>query len=74
MCEAIIKEMRNLDQAQDHKVIDFWLLLIIYANGGPYKKLADSIVKKKAIGGLFVKNLLSQCVRGRVALLQVRAK
>ncbi|KAI5068077.1 hypothetical protein GOP47_0016422 [Adiantum capillus-veneris] len=70
MCEAILKEIRGLDQVQDHKVIDFWLLLIIYANGGSYKKLADSIVKRKAIGGLFGKNLLSQSVRGRLALLQ----
>ncbi|MCO5587965.1 hypothetical protein L7F22_041918 [Adiantum nelumboides] len=70
MCEAILKEIRNLDLVQDHKVIDFWLLLIIYANGGPYKKLADSIVKRKAIGGLFGKNLLSHSVRGRLALLQ----
>ncbi|KAH7286612.1 hypothetical protein KP509_32G015100 [Ceratopteris richardii] len=70
ICEAILKEIRNLDRIQDHKVIDFWLLLIIYANGGPYKKLADSIVKRKAIGGFFGTKLLTQSIKGRIALIQ----
>ena len=71
MCEAILKEIKSYERAHDHKVIDVWLLLIIYANGGPYKKLAESILKKKAAAGLFGKNLFNQCIKGRLLLLQV---
>jgi Fanconi anemia group D2 protein len=71
MCETILKEMKTYDKAHDYKVIDIWLLLIIYANGGPYKKVAESILKRKAAAGVLGKNLFNQCIKGRLSLLEV---
>ena len=71
MCEEILKKIRGYDKAHDHKMIDVWLLLIIYANGGPYRKVAESLFKRKAAAGLFGRNLFHQCIKGRLLLLQV---
>ncbi|KAH9288486.1 hypothetical protein KI387_032603 [Taxus chinensis] len=71
LCEAIVKEIKSLDKEHDHKVIDVWLLLIIYAYGGPLRKNAEKIIQKKALAGYFNETLLRQCIGGRGESLQV---
>eukprot|EP01018_Ginkgo_biloba_P031024 Gb_40798 [translate_table: standard] len=71
LCEAILKEIKSLDRDRDHKVIDVWLLLIIYANGGLLRKSAEKTIQRKVIAGYFGESLLRQCIQGRGESLQV---
>jgi Fanconi anemia group D2 protein len=33
LCEAFLKELKSVAHRRDHKVIDVWLVMLIYANG-----------------------------------------
>ncbi|XP_057862467.2 uncharacterized protein LOC131070824 isoform X1 [Cryptomeria japonica] len=71
LCETILKEIKGLERECDHRVIDIWLLLIIYANGGPLRKSAEKIMQKKALAGYLNETLLHHCIGGRGESLQV---
>ncbi|XP_010247495.1 PREDICTED: Fanconi anemia group D2 protein [Nelumbo nucifera] len=70
LCQEILKELNCLDKAENHKVIDVWLLMLIYANGGPIQKSIEKIVKKKIMEGLFREALFDQCIDGHRELVQ----
>ncbi|KAL5977478.1 hypothetical protein ACLOJK_021825 [Asimina triloba] len=71
LCEAILKELKTVDKPRDHKVIDAWLIMLIYANGGSLQKNAEKIIKKKITDGSFSESLFDQCIRGHRELAQV---
>lgn len=71
LCEAILKELKSLDQPQDHKVIDVWLIMLIYINGGSLQKGVEKILKKKVIEGCLNESLFDQCIHGHRELVKV---
>ncbi|GAB4842862.1 hypothetical protein Ancab_012840 [Ancistrocladus abbreviatus] len=64
LCEEILKELKSLEKARDHKLIDIWLLVLIYMNGELLRKNVEKIVKKKAAEGCFTTVMLDQCICG----------
>ncbi|KAI8027544.1 hypothetical protein LOK49_LG02G01757 [Camellia lanceoleosa] len=71
LCQEILKELKCLETARDHKVIDIWLLMLIYMNGESLQKSVENIFKKKIIEGCIQDVLFDQCIRGNKELVQV---
>ncbi|KAI8026083.1 Fanconi anemia group D2 protein [Camellia lanceoleosa] len=70
LCQEILKELKCLETARDHKVIDIWLLMLIYMNGESLQKSVENIFKKKIIEGCIQDVLFDQCIRGNKELVQ----
>ncbi|GAV74416.1 hypothetical protein CFOL_v3_17896 [Cephalotus follicularis] len=70
LCQEILKELDCLDKPQDHKVIDLWLLLIMYMNGESLQKRIQKIFKKKIIDGCIQRIMFDHCIRGNKILVQ----
>ncbi|XP_020271139.1 Fanconi anemia group D2 protein homolog, partial [Asparagus officinalis] len=70
LCEAILKELKSLNQPRDHKVIDVWFLILIYTNGGSLQKHAEKMLKKKIMDGCFRETLFDQCIYGQRELVK----
>jgi Fanconi anemia group D2 protein len=71
LCEAFLKELKTVDHPKDHKVIDVWLIMLIYANGGARQKSAEKILKSKILRGCIRETLFDQCIRGNTELVKV---
>lgn len=71
LCQEILKELICIKKPEDHKVIDVWLLLLIYMNGECMKKRVEKIVKKKILDNNIPKNLIDQCISGNKDFVQV---
>ncbi|XP_020092932.1 Fanconi anemia group D2 protein isoform X2 [Ananas comosus] len=69
LCEAILKELKSIDQPQEHKAIDVWFLMLIYMNGGTLLKSAEKVLKKKVTEGCFREALFDQCIHGHRELV-----
>lgn len=48
----------------DHRVLDFWLLTIIYSLGGGYERSAWRLLRKKLSCGLANKEWLKKSIAG----------
>lgn len=70
LCQEILKELRCLDKAWDHKVIDIWLLMLIYMSSEQLRKSVEKILRKKIVEGLIQEGLFDQCIRGNKELVQ----
>ncbi|XP_043702238.1 Fanconi anemia group D2 protein homolog isoform X2 [Telopea speciosissima] len=70
LCQEILKELKCFDKAKDHKVIDVWLLMLIYTGGGSLQKSVVKIIKTKIIEGCFKEALFDQCIDGHMDLVQ----
>ncbi|KAI5013822.1 hypothetical protein ZWY2020_047314 [Hordeum vulgare] len=70
LCEAFLKELKLVDHARDHKVIDVWLIMLIYANGGALQKSAKKILKSKILQGYIRETLFHQCIHGNTELVK----
>ncbi|KAG9439837.1 hypothetical protein H6P81_020002 [Aristolochia fimbriata] len=70
LSETILKELKSLDEPHDHKVIDVWLLMLIYSNGGSLQKSVEKVIKRKIINGCLQGSLFEQCLQGQKALVQ----
>ncbi|KAI3939421.1 hypothetical protein MKW98_022289 [Papaver atlanticum] len=70
LCQEILKELKFVVKAQDHKVIDVWLLMLIYSNGGLLQKSVEKIMKRKIIEGCFRESLFDQCIHGQGDLVK----
>ncbi|KAH9737286.1 Fanconi anemia group D2 protein [Citrus sinensis] len=66
----ILKEIDGLKKPQDHKVIDIWLLVLMYMNGDPLRKSVSKIFKKKVIEDCIHNVMLDQCIHGNKELVQ----
>lgn len=71
LCQEILKELNSLERPQDHKVIDIWLLLLMYMNGDPLQKSISKTFKKKIIEDCIKIDMLDQCICGNKELVQV---
>lgn len=56
---------------RDHKVIDIWLLLLIYMNGESLQKSVEKIFKSKINEGCLQEFMIDQCICGNKDLVQV---
>ncbi|KAK8957970.1 hypothetical protein KSP39_PZI000438 [Platanthera zijinensis] len=70
LCEAILKELKSIDQPRHHKVIDVWFLMLIYNNGRSLQKDVQKILKKKILDGCFSEALFDQCITGHRELVK----
>ncbi|RZC45948.1 hypothetical protein C5167_038896 [Papaver somniferum] len=70
LCQEIFKELKFVVKAQDHKVIDVWLLMLIYSNGGLLQKSVEKIIKRKISEGCFRESLFDQCIQGQGDLVK----
>uniref|UniRef100_A0A453BMG1 Uncharacterized protein n=1 Tax=Aegilops tauschii subsp. strangulata TaxID=200361 RepID=A0A453BMG1_AEGTS len=70
LCEAFLKELKLVDHARDHKVIDVWLIMLIYANGGALQKSAEKILKSKILQGYIRETLFHQCIHGNTEIVK----
>ncbi|XP_022759064.1 Fanconi anemia group D2 protein homolog isoform X2 [Durio zibethinus] len=66
----ILKELNGLEKPRDHKVIDIWLLLILYTNGESMRKSIEKVFKKKIIEGCIQEVMLDECICGNKELAQ----
>ncbi|XP_066393357.1 uncharacterized protein [Miscanthus floridulus] len=70
LCEAFLKELKSVDHPRDHKVIDVWLIMLIYANGGALQKSAEKILKSKILQECIRETLFDQCIHGNTELVK----
>ncbi|CAN8324527.1 unnamed protein product [Cochlearia groenlandica] len=70
LCQEIMKELSSLEKPRDFKVIDVWLLILMYMNGDPIRKSIEKIFKKKVVDGCIQESLLDQCICGNKEFVQ----
>ncbi|KAL4366416.1 hypothetical protein GQ457_05G005000 [Hibiscus cannabinus] len=70
LCQEILKELNGLERPRDHKVIDIWLLVLLYTNGESVRKNIEKVFKKKIILGCIQEVMLDQCICGNKELAQ----
>ncbi|KAH0721778.1 hypothetical protein KY290_006776 [Solanum tuberosum] len=68
ICQETLNELKSLEKVQDHKVIDIWLLTLIYMNNEPLQKIVEKLLKKKILEGCIVETMFDQCVSGNTDL------
>ncbi|KAF4381676.1 hypothetical protein F8388_021304 [Cannabis sativa] len=64
LCQEILKELNSLHKPRDHKVIDIWLLMLIYMNGELLQKRVEKIFKKKIVEDCIHQAMFDQCIGG----------
>nr|XP_011467650.1 PREDICTED: Fanconi anemia group D2 protein [Fragaria vesca subsp. vesca] len=70
LCQEILKELNCLERPQDHKVIDIWLLMLIYMNGESLQRSVEKLFKKKVIEDSIREAMFDQCIHGHKELVQ----
>ncbi|KAG2717749.1 hypothetical protein I3760_03G190400 [Carya illinoinensis] len=70
LCQEILKELNCLEKPRDHKVIDIWLLVLIYSKGESLQKSIEKMFKKKIIEDCIQEVMLDQCICGNKELVQ----
>nr|KJB10666.1 hypothetical protein B456_001G214900 [Gossypium raimondii] len=68
--KSILKELNGLEKPRDHKVIDMWLLILLYTNGESMRKSVEKVFKKKIVEGCIQEVMLDQCICGNKELAQ----
>lgn len=53
-----------MDEPLKHKVIDIWLLMLIFINCGSLQKSVEKLFKKKVLEGCFQDKMFDQCIKG----------
>lgn len=71
LCQEFLKELSGVEKPQDHKVIDIWLLILIYMNGKSMQKSVEKIFKKKIVESCIREDMIDQCICGNKELVQV---
>ncbi|KAK2983061.1 hypothetical protein RJ640_006448, partial [Escallonia rubra] len=70
LCQEILKELKSLESARNHKVIDIWLLMLVYMNSESMQKSVGKIVKKKISEGCLQEAMFDQCICGNKELVR----
>ncbi|CAK7340364.1 unnamed protein product [Dovyalis caffra] len=70
LCQEVLKELNSVEKPQDHKVIDIWLLVLIYMNGESMQKSVEKIFKKKIVANCIREDMIDQCICGNKELVQ----
>lgn len=53
-----------MEEAREHKVVDIWLLTLIFMNNESLQKSIEKLLKKKIIEGCFQEHMFDQCILG----------
>ncbi|KAG8391040.1 hypothetical protein BUALT_Bualt01G0146600 [Buddleja alternifolia] len=64
LCLELLNELKSFDEARDHKVIDIWLLTLIYMNSDSLQKKVEKLFKKKILEGCIQDHMFDQCIHG----------
>ncbi|PIN26603.1 hypothetical protein CDL12_00633 [Handroanthus impetiginosus] len=64
LCVELLKELKSLEEARDHKVIDIWLLTLVFMNNESLQKSVEKLFKKKVLEGCFQDHMFDQCIHG----------
>ncbi|GER32925.1 fanconi anemia group D2 protein homolog [Striga asiatica] len=64
LCMELLKELKSLEEACDHKVIDIWLLTLIFMNSESLHRSVEKLFKKKIVEGCFDDHMFDQCIHG----------
>ncbi|CAA0828633.1 Unknown protein [Striga hermonthica] len=64
LCMELLKELKSLGEACDHKVIDIWLLTLIFMNSESLQRSVEKLFKKKIVEGCFEDHMFDQCIHG----------
>ncbi|XP_075073834.1 uncharacterized protein LOC107797636 isoform X2 [Nicotiana tabacum] len=70
ICQETLNELKSLENVQNHKVIDIWLLMLIYMSSEPLQKSVEKLLKKKILEGCIVETMFDQCISGNKDLAQ----
>ncbi|XP_021907461.1 Fanconi anemia group D2 protein isoform X2 [Carica papaya] len=70
LCQEILKQLNNLDKPRDHKVIDIWLLMLMYMKGEPLRRTIEKTFKKKIVQECIQEIMVDQCICGNKELVQ----
>ncbi|CAN1160306.1 Fanconi anemia group D2 protein [Linum perenne] len=62
LCQEILKELYSLHKPEDFKVIDIWLLVLIYKSGESMQKSVEKIFKKKIVDSCILECTVNQCI------------
>lgn len=60
----LLKELKSLEEAREHKVVDIWLLTLIFMNNESLQKSVEKLLKKKIIECCFQEHMFDQCILG----------
>lgn len=53
-----------MEEAQEHKVVDIWLLTLVFMNSESLRKSVEKLFKKKIIEGCLQDHMFDQCIDG----------
>lgn len=67
----LLKELKSLEEAREHKVIDIWLLTLVFMNSEYLQKSVEKLFKKKILDGCLQDHMFDQCVHGIIDLPKV---
>ncbi|KAG6393159.1 hypothetical protein SASPL_147394 [Salvia splendens] len=62
LCMELLKELKSLEEAREHKVVDIWLLTLVFMNGESLRKSVEKLFKKKIIEGCLQDHMFDQCI------------
>ncbi|XP_047954928.1 Fanconi anemia group D2 protein isoform X3 [Salvia hispanica] len=62
LCMELLKELKSLEEAREHKVVDIWLLTLVFMNGESLQKSVEKLFKKKIIEGCLQDHMFDQCI------------
>ncbi|KAL1536039.1 Fanconi anemia group D2 protein isoform X3 [Salvia divinorum] len=62
LCVELLKELKSLGEAREHKVVDIWLLTLVFMNGESLRKSVEKLFKKKIIEGCLQNHMFDQCI------------
>ncbi|CAN0890521.1 Fanconi anemia group D2 protein homolog [Linum grandiflorum] len=62
LCQEILKALYSLQKPEDFKVIDIWLLVLIYNSGESMQKSVEKIFKKKIVDSCILECTVNQCI------------
>lgn len=71
LCQEIFKELKSIEKIQDHKMIDIWLLTLIYMNSELLQKSVLKLLRKKIIEGCIEEAMFYHCIHGNKDLALV---
>ncbi|KAH6772470.1 fanconi anemia group D2 protein [Perilla frutescens var. frutescens] len=64
LCLELLKELKTLEEAREHKVVDIWLLTLVFMNNESLQKSVEKLFKKKIIEGCLQDHMFDQCILG----------
>ncbi|KAL0384828.1 UNVERIFIED_CONTAM: Fanconi anemia group D2 protein [Sesamum radiatum] len=64
LCLELLKVLKSLEEPRDHKVIDIWLLALVFMSCESLQKSVENLFKKKILEGCIQDHMLENCIHG----------